>query len=62
VDPATGQPHPAESRFPWRFHRKALDRGLLVRPIGDCLYFMPPIATAPERAVKAVEALAELII
>jgi len=62
VDPATGQPHPAESRFPWRFHREALDRGLLVRPIGDCLYFMPPIATTPERAVKAVEALAELII
>jgi adenosylmethionine-8-amino-7-oxononanoate aminotransferase len=61
VDPATGAPHPAEARFPWRFHRRALDRGLLVRPLGDCLYLMPPLATPPARVEAAVQDLAELL-
>lgn len=61
VDPATGRPHPSEQRFGWRLHRKALDHGLLVRPMGDCLYLMPPLATSPERARAAVAALADLL-
>ena len=61
VDPRTGLPHPAEARFSWKFHRKALDHGLLVRPIGDCLYLMPPLATPPERIPEAVETLRMLL-
>ena len=61
VDPATGAPHPAESHFGWRLHRRALDAGLLIRPIGDCLYFMPPLGTPPSRAEEAVDTITSLL-
>ena len=61
VDPATGRPHPVESRFGWRLHRRALSAGLLIRPIGDCLYFMPPLGTPPSRAEEAVETITNLL-
>ena len=61
VDPATGSPHTAESRFGWRLHRRALEVGLLIRPIGDCLYFMPPLGTPPSRAEEAVDKILHLL-
>jgi len=61
VDPRTGMPHPPELRFGWKFHRRALDHGLLVRPMGDCLYLMPPLATPPERVREAVDTLVEFL-
>jgi len=61
VDPATGQAHDAEDRFGWRLHRRALDRGLLVRPMGDCLYLLPPLSTPPKRILEAAETLMELL-
>ena len=61
VDPATGLAHDSEDRFGWKLHRRALDHGLLVRPIGDCLYLMPPLATSPERVREAVRTLATLL-
>jgi len=61
VDPATGKPHDAELRHGWKFHRRALDHGLLVRPMGDCLYLMPPLATPPERVTEAVGVLIKLL-
>ena len=61
VDPATGKPRPPDARFGWRLHRRALERGLLVRPMGDCLYLMPPLATPPGRAAEAVATLAALL-
>jgi adenosylmethionine-8-amino-7-oxononanoate aminotransferase len=32
----------ADATFASRYHRAALDEGLLLRPIGTTLYFMPP--------------------
>jgi len=61
VDLATGQAHPTEQRFGWKLHRRALDHGLLVRPMGDCLYLMPPLSTPLERAQEAVATLIELL-
>ncbi len=61
VDPATGAPYSSKSRFGWRLHRRALDAGLLIRPIGDCLYFMPPLGTPPDRAEEAVETISNLL-
>lgn len=38
-----------DAGFASRFHRIALDEGLLLRPIGNSLYFMPPYAlTEPD--------------
>lgn len=61
VDPVTGQPHPVEDRFGWKFHRRALDHGLLVRPMGDCLYLLPPLATPPARIQEVVATLREML-
>ncbi len=61
VDPATGEAHDPAARFGWRLHRRALDQGLLVRPIGDCLYLMPPLCTPPERLQEAAETLVNLL-
>jgi adenosylmethionine-8-amino-7-oxononanoate aminotransferase len=61
VDPATGKAHAPELRFGWRLHRRALDQGLLVRPIGDCLYLMPPLNTPVARIQEAAETLANLL-
>ncbi|MBK7294183.1 MAG: adenosylmethionine--8-amino-7-oxononanoate transaminase [Holophagaceae bacterium] len=61
VDPATGAPHAAERRHGWRLHRRALDHGLLVRPIGDCLYLLPPLSTPPAHIHEAAETLLQLL-
>jgi adenosylmethionine-8-amino-7-oxononanoate aminotransferase len=61
VDPNTGEPRDPAVRHGWRLHRRALGLGLLVRPMGDCLYLMPPLSTPPERAAWAVETIASLL-
>jgi adenosylmethionine-8-amino-7-oxononanoate aminotransferase len=61
VDPGTGEPRDPAVRHGWRLHRRALGLGLLVRPMGDCLYLMPPLSTPPERASWAVETIASLL-
>jgi len=61
VDVTTGQPHPPETRHAWRLHRQALEHGLLVRPMGDCLYLLPPLNTPPERIREAVKTLIDLL-
>lgn len=41
-DRATKERLPSEKRIAFRIARRALDLGLLIRPLGDVLYFMPP--------------------
>ncbi len=57
VDPHTGGPRASLQRDGLTIHREALQRGLLVRPIGDCLYLVPPLSTPPDRIDEAVETL-----
>jgi adenosylmethionine-8-amino-7-oxononanoate aminotransferase len=38
----------AGAGFAPRFHQLALERGLLLRPLGDTVYFMPPYIVEPE--------------
>ena len=61
VDPATGELHPPGLRFGMDLHRRALDAGLFVRPMGDCLYLLPPLSTPPARIREAVATLGELL-
>ncbi|HEU4952107.1 MAG TPA: adenosylmethionine--8-amino-7-oxononanoate transaminase [Holophagaceae bacterium] len=61
VDPATGEPYPASERAGTELHRRALDHGLFVRPMGDCLYLLPPLSTPPARIREAVGTLVELL-
>ena len=41
-DKASRQPYAWQERRGMRVYRHALERGLLLRPIGSVIYFMPP--------------------
>ena len=42
LDPATRTPYPWQERRGLKLYRHALERGVLLRPIGNVVYFMPP--------------------
>jgi adenosylmethionine---8-amino-7-oxononanoate aminotransferase len=42
------QPFPREQRRGLRVYRHGLEKGVLLRPLGDVVYFMPPYTIAPE--------------
>ncbi|MCW1926969.1 adenosylmethionine--8-amino-7-oxononanoate transaminase [Bhargavaea beijingensis] len=42
MEKATNKPIPAEKRAGYQIYRIALEKGLLLRPLGNVLYFMPP--------------------
>src|SRR3569833_3006995 len=47
-DQASREPYPWQERRGLRVFRHALERGLLLRPIGSVIYFMPPYVITPE--------------
>ena len=63
-DPATRTPFPASERIGLRIYRAALQHGLVLRPLGDVIYWMPPycihdddithLATATRAALEEV--------
>jgi adenosylmethionine-8-amino-7-oxononanoate aminotransferase len=48
TDKSTGLPYPTDERRAWRICREALARGVWIRPLGDVLYVMPPLAISLE--------------
>jgi adenosylmethionine---8-amino-7-oxononanoate aminotransferase len=48
-DKTTKEPFPAAERFAFTVARTALDHGLLVRPLGDVLYFIPAFIITREQ-------------
>ena len=47
-DAATRIPFPAHERRGLRAYLRALERGVLLRPLGNVVYFMPPYVIAPD--------------
>jgi adenosylmethionine-8-amino-7-oxononanoate aminotransferase len=45
----------ADATFARRFHAAALERELLLRPLGRTVYFMPPYVLGEEEAGVLVE-------
>ncbi|OGJ86497.1 MAG: adenosylmethionine--8-amino-7-oxononanoate transaminase [Candidatus Raymondbacteria bacterium RifOxyC12_full_50_8] len=43
VNPTTGRPFDPRKRMGLRVARAAIQRGVFLRPLGDTLYFMPPL-------------------
>ena len=64
-DKAARLPFPAAERRGLRVYRHGLERGVLLRPLGDVIYFMPPYVIAPEEIDLmidvAVEGLAQAV-
>jgi adenosylmethionine---8-amino-7-oxononanoate aminotransferase len=44
-----------------RLYRGFLERGLLLRPLGNVIYFMPPYAITESEAARALEQIGEVI-
>lgn len=47
-DRQTREPYPWQERRGLRVYRYALERGVLLRPLGNVVYFMPPYVIEPE--------------
>jgi adenosylmethionine-8-amino-7-oxononanoate aminotransferase len=58
-DKATREPYPWQERRGLAIYRHALERGVLLRPIGDVVYFMPPYVITPDEINLLVEVARE---
>ncbi|GHH97568.1 adenosylmethionine--8-amino-7-oxononanoate transaminase [Neobacillus kokaensis] len=52
-DKVTKEPFPSEERVGYQIYQIALEKGLLLRPLGNILYFMPPYVITKEE-IKAM--------
>lgn len=60
-DKALGLPYPVEQRRAWQVCRAALELGVWLRPLGDVLYVMPPLAISLEELDTILVALRQAI-
>ena len=58
-DRNTREPFPWQERRGLAVYRHALTRGVLLRPIGNVVYFMPPYVVTPEEIDLMVEVALE---
>jgi adenosylmethionine---8-amino-7-oxononanoate aminotransferase len=56
---STREPFPWQERRGLRIYRHALSRGVLLRPIGTVIYFMPPYVISPDEIDTMVEVARE---
>jgi adenosylmethionine-8-amino-7-oxononanoate aminotransferase len=57
-DRSTREPFPWRERRHLRIYRHALERGVLLRPLGNVIYFMPPYIVTPEEIELMVDVAA----
>lgn len=60
-DPAAKTAFDSKARTGYQIYKKALDAGLLLRPLGDVLYFNPPLIINEQEIDRAVELCAGAI-
>ena len=54
-DKKTKEPYPWQERRGLRVYQHGLENGVLLRPLGNVVYFMPPYVITPEQIVQMVE-------
>jgi adenosylmethionine---8-amino-7-oxononanoate aminotransferase len=54
-DRRTKRPFAAEQRIPFRIAQKALDKGVIIRPLGNVLYFVPAYIINTEQIAEMME-------
>lgn len=60
-DRKTKKPFDSKRRIGWQIFRRAMARGLVLRPMGDVIYFNPPLTLDKETAKKAVDLCRESV-
>ena len=58
-DGKTREPFPWQERHGRRIYRHALEHGVLLRPLGDVVYFMPPYVIKPAQVRQMMDAALE---
>ncbi len=61
-DADTKEAFPAKWRVGYQVYKKALRRGLLLRPLGDVLYFNPPLIIEEAELLQAVKICRECLL
>lgn len=54
-DKKTKADYPSELRMGYQIYKKALNKGLILRPLGNVIYFNPPLIIKEEEIDKAVD-------
>lgn len=60
-DPETKKAFDPAKRIGWHIFRKAMARGLVLRPMGDVIYFNPPLNIAREDLDKGIALCKEAV-
>lgn len=60
-DKATKESFPSQERIGYQIYQIALEKGLLLRPLGNILYFMPPYVISKEEIKMMIETANEAI-
>ncbi len=60
-DPSSGKPFPIQTRAGWKVCNEARSRGVLIRPLGNVVVLMPPLATPDEQLRELVSVTADSI-
>ena len=55
----TKEPLPSEERIGYQIYKRALAKGLLIRPLGNILYFMPPYVITDDEMLFMIETTKE---
>jgi adenosylmethionine-8-amino-7-oxononanoate aminotransferase len=58
-DKATREPYPWQERRGLEIYRHAISRGVLLRPVGNVVYFMPPYVITPDEINLMVDVARE---
>jgi adenosylmethionine-8-amino-7-oxononanoate aminotransferase len=65
INPDTGKPFPKKERTGYKCYKQAVKNGILLRPLGDTIYFLPPLNTEnkvlDELADKTLKTINEII-
>ncbi|MBB6445165.1 adenosylmethionine-8-amino-7-oxononanoate aminotransferase [Bacillus benzoevorans] len=61
INKETKEPFPSEERVGYQIYKLALEKGLLLRPLGNILYFMPPYVITKEEIKTMIDLANEAI-
>ena len=60
-DKETKEPYPSADRIGWRVAERAMEKGVLIRPLGNVVVLMPPIGIPMDDLSKLVRVTYESI-
>ncbi len=62
ANPVTKEPLPSAERIGYQIYKRALAKGLLIRPLGNILYFMPPYVITDDEMLFMIDTAKETIV